>query len=309
MILLIDLWNELNKETKTYEDKIYHYTSPKGLISILDTSSIWLGDFRFLNDKNELTYATEIIREKIKAKEEKIRPFISKRILDICDKPIEFMLNFLVNDLAPDKNIADVGCGTRYYIFSTSLLKDSLNMWNYYTKSKDKSGYCIEFDFFKLLEIFKPRNGAGKFDFIRTFGKVIYDEEVQSKLIDGFINELIEYKYSEINDKFLRLETMIIYYMIYFKASSFRGEEEARILVALPMNGDYQNKHAKFTIKHGFISPALEIVGDELIRSISSITVGPYNSEELSVLGLKEYFSCKDINDIDIMASKNTVRF
>ena len=95
----------------------------------------------------------------------------------------------------------------------------------------------------------------------------------------------------------------------FFKSNSFRSEEEVRILLVAPMNGEYQTEHIKFNIRQGFISPALEIVGTELVDSISRIITGPYNSDELSVLGLQEYFKCRDINNIEVKSSSNAVRF
>jgi hypothetical protein len=32
---------------------------------------------------------------------------------------------------------------SRYFVFSTSMRRDSLNMWKYYAKNNTYNGYCI----------------------------------------------------------------------------------------------------------------------------------------------------------------------
>ncbi|WP_308465323.1 DUF2971 domain-containing protein [Rathayibacter soli] len=53
---------------------IYHYTTAAGLQGIIEGGSIWMTDARHLNDSGELVHAARIMRERITAKIESIRP-------------------------------------------------------------------------------------------------------------------------------------------------------------------------------------------------------------------------------------------
>ena len=43
-------------------ERLYHYTTVAALIGILQERKIWLSDFRYLNDKEEMTFAKRLIK-------------------------------------------------------------------------------------------------------------------------------------------------------------------------------------------------------------------------------------------------------
>lgn len=45
--------------------RIFHYTTAQGLIGIISSGSLWLSDYRSLNDRSEMEYSFEIIKEAI----------------------------------------------------------------------------------------------------------------------------------------------------------------------------------------------------------------------------------------------------
>lgn len=44
-------------------DKLYHYTTFEALNSILSSKSIWLGNVHYMNDKNEMRYLFDLLKE------------------------------------------------------------------------------------------------------------------------------------------------------------------------------------------------------------------------------------------------------
>ncbi len=49
-------------------DVIYHYTTPRGLLGIFDSRSIWCTDIRFLNDSREVAFTVEFSRDLLEGK-------------------------------------------------------------------------------------------------------------------------------------------------------------------------------------------------------------------------------------------------
>lgn len=56
---------------------IYHYTAAAGLQGIIESGSIWMTDARHLNDPGELAHAARIMRERVAAKIEGLRPDVA----------------------------------------------------------------------------------------------------------------------------------------------------------------------------------------------------------------------------------------
>jgi hypothetical protein len=62
------LWNEarrLDLVKKQNVQTIYHYTSLDALLGIVESQSVWLTDYSYLNDKRELVHGVEIVTEVI----------------------------------------------------------------------------------------------------------------------------------------------------------------------------------------------------------------------------------------------------
>lgn len=49
--------------TESVSDILYHYTTVDGLIGIISKQAFWLSDYRSLNDRSEIEYAIELVKE------------------------------------------------------------------------------------------------------------------------------------------------------------------------------------------------------------------------------------------------------
>lgn len=130
-----------------------------------------------------------------------------------------------------------------FYVYqcSFSTNKDSLCMWNYYTKSDSIKGFNLKFDKmedYDLLKI-KSKDGFGK---LKVYsGKVIYDTDKQISTLKDVLNQF---------EKFTRRSglsaDMIAKYAVdkiahigeFFKKSCFRVEEEYRVSISPVLNDD-----------------------------------------------------------------------
>lgn len=70
------------------------------------------------------------------------------------------------------------------YVASFSLNNNSLNIWNYYTKTNDKTGYSIGYNSKELIDSLKNKSFY--------FYKVYYDIDFQKAVIKGYIKILIK---------------------------------------------------------------------------------------------------------------------
>ena len=64
---------------------IYHYTSPEGILGIIESNSLWATDINYLNDSSELRYIYGLVERIVKAKRKEWNPDFCTRILKLCD--------------------------------------------------------------------------------------------------------------------------------------------------------------------------------------------------------------------------------
>lgn len=50
----------------TPQETLYHYTSFKGLLGIVDSGVLWTSDIRYMNDSAEMTHTADLLREEIR---------------------------------------------------------------------------------------------------------------------------------------------------------------------------------------------------------------------------------------------------
>ena len=289
-------------------EKLYHYTSALGLVGICN-GEYWVTEKSFLNDATEFTIAIEVFFELLidKIKDEKVRDCFK----DIIMKELRF---FNLPDPSNNKALNE-----GWYVLSFCMEKDSIFMWSQYS---DFVGYCMEFDYVRLLDSLKQHN-------IQWHGKVIYDKNQQKILIEKTIENLIlkEQEYynninswkdlvEEVNDNNKELisliATILAVYSMFFKKTCFEGEKEYRIVFAsihngMPIKKTKLHEEQFFRIKEDILIPFIKREID-VSRSLETIIVGPKNNSDLAVKGLQYFFRNKEMN-INISKSKIPLRY
>ena len=213
--------------------KLYHYTMAEGVRGIVENKEFLATKSDFLNDKLEFQYAVEVMER-----------LTEKYIVNDCLRNRFFALLKTEIDRIGIITPACAADGTReqdalsFYVVSFSKLQNDSLLWAEFT---DFKGYCLEFDYEKLVEGFKER--------VFLHGTVIYDEKEQMNgLLESLmacIQNLTEEGITDLTDFFeeeadpseeslkkLASEMAVVcsVYAMFFKKKFFAGEEEYRFI-------------------------------------------------------------------------------
>lgn len=233
--------------------EIYHYTSPEAARSILLNGKLRLTDRYYLNDYSEGSYVIQLCLDNIDMLiEDEILKTKFKKKLDDRKHHIQ------KND---------------FYVYqcSFSMKRDSLCMWNYYTKGQGIQGYCIQFSIDNIenigSQILKPKATFKDKEQKVYAGKNIYERERQLKIVKALVNYFLNFDRSG-KDEFVLtyLVDKIIQQGVFFKKDCFSVEEEYRLAII-----QFVDNHGKFyaiedergfCIKNGMFVPYVDISFD-----------------------------------------------
>jgi hypothetical protein len=281
------LWNEARR-LQLIETKIpafvYHYTSLEGFAGIVQSRSVWLSDYSYLNDKHELTYGTDLICEVAAKMHESEDKAIVLELLQTWRKNIEQF-------------------GNRVCIASFSAEDDSLSQWRSY------GPIALGFETHNLAMHTCQSH----------LRPVEYDRAKQLQLISIYLHHLCqayvvdhaEKRLERIPDVYHKTE-QLIELIAFFKNSAFHSEKEFRlsyienpeVLEAF----DQQPPSKRFRITNSKIIPY--IPSTELFMGInkpkplviSEVVLGPETSEILE-RGLREFLVSYNMGDVIIRRS------
>lgn len=273
---------------------LYHYTSIGSLFSILQSETIRLTDYRFLNDTQELSYALNWLKDYLapKAEEE-----FGKKVLTAID-------NVEHGKIERIKSISDGSpymqrylCDIHYYILSLSRRYDDLAMWRMYAKD----GCCIKFNSQKLKEFFYGFRDA-------NLGKGLMnliDGEVEYEIKES-TRHAINYFYSIKNE--LMIYDEILIFCLLFKSPSFSFEHEYRM--GIPFEDQYlgENCSKEFLLSGTTIRPQLELKNFPIRDIIEEITISPFVTSELTKIGIQELLISKGISPDVVRLSQISIR-
>lgn len=247
--------------------QIYHYTSPEAARSILTNGKLRLTDRYYLNDYSEGKYAVQLCLDNI----------------DTLVKNDEKFKKALKEELEKRKDFIQ---RDDFYVYqiSFSRKKDSLCMWNYYTKGQGIQGYCFQFSFDNTKDvgsqILKPRFPSDNETSRIYAGKVIYNKKRQLKIVKKLVDYFLEFD-RENRDSMVatHLVDKIIQQGIFFKKKCFSVEKEYRLAI-IPRIDDKGNfctieDKRDFCVKNGMFVPHVDIsfVADTLTEIMMSPTL------------------------------------
>lgn len=280
-------WAEARRQglvSTTFPKIVYHYTSLEGLIAIIKTKSVWMTDFGYLNDRQEMSYGFNILTKSI------------EKILD------DNMPSGVENLLTSWKNKIKEG-PDRVCIASFSADGDSLSQWRAY--GPVALGFSVQS---LLLHV-----EDGKFQ------NVEYNPEIQEKLILTYLRHSINAYESDLeegrldknpdlyheNDRLLDLVT-------FFKNPAFESENEYRLAyINVPKvldAFDLSTPPKSFRVSNGKIVPYVPSTDitlsgiDKSLLTITEIVIGPEN-DELLKQGIQELLTYHGLDNVEIKSS------
>lgn len=209
---------------------IYHYTSAEGFHNIISNRQFFLTDVAFLNDSTEMANIINIFHDVLEQLEVTL--------------PADY-----ITELQPLLTVDDFGYilfGTeeqdflRHFVLACSYEKDSLNLWNYYTKDNENDGgYNIAFSKDALIDSFHQLNNCcyGD-DMALSHGRIIYNESEKQHIIAQYLVGLTEVwedaGREQKNVLLAAIKATMEWLSIFFKHECFDVEQEYRVVLSLP---------------------------------------------------------------------------
>lgn len=299
-------------------DPIFHYTSCDGLLGILqkDGPVLWFSQYDSLNDTTEGVHVISIYQcvcDTLFNEGQIDRPFYQAIYnLEPMTTDVFTYSEGPSNTDEQQEEITD-WCKrqeAQKYICCFSKNRDSLPMWNYYTKGDKYEGYNIGFCLWRTKQHdVQDYYGKGyKLDFFT----VIYEDQEKKRIIQDTIKGLYSfYKDGSKKDALPRIQNILSYFLrdlsLKFKQECFQHEQEVRGILTVPKGSTLFK--VKYRSKAGYIIPYIEFAFPSEI--ISGITVGPLLHDKAAITNIRQFAKdhCYLLNDDDIQASKIPIRY
>jgi hypothetical protein len=229
---------------------IYHYTSQYGLLSILESKSLWASKIRYTNDSSEFVQTIKWVENEL-----------NERKVSADDEELG-----AIEDLLMDiENIGELNI----CICSFTKNGNLLSQWRGY--GGQAIGYSIGFDSKSLIEV----SSAHGFVFV----KCVYNKEEQSNILCRFIDSAIR-RASENRGEIDDIVEELCFIASFMKNSHFGEEDEWRLL-----SGAQNSKSEWFKFRSGAnaIIPyySIPLEGNKNRPHIEEIVCGPTEHPEL----------------------------
>jgi hypothetical protein len=271
---------------------LYHYTSPDGLRAILSDGIIWATDTYFLNDRQELHLALDILAEVL---EEETSAAQSR-----ADRPTHLgLLLTMAREFLEERRLFEV------YVTSFSMRGNLLSQWRGYCPSS--GGYSIGFDADELVR------AASANGFI--IGACIYDpvrqRSVLRSVVVSVIKHYVEWTRVHADDSIDDVKEHRRYFAALvgmiaplIKHEEFREEAEWRVASAnLAEHPDrYGTRPAR-----GLLVPyyKFKLTDGTKRHPVRRIFVGPQAEQEAAERGVHRFIAMKpDLDGVEVTCSK-----
>lgn len=297
-----------------YDENIFHYTSSNGFNSILfgdkEKVTLWASKYDCLNDISEGTIALEIYKEVCENlwNSKKITKEQYDEIANLeANKKMFTTYNITDNKMGINSMTKMEEC--QKYICSFSKNKDSLAMWNYYSKESKYEGYNIGFYSSEVKQVFNHFYGSG----IRgTISPVTYDKREQEEIIKKFLLDILKF-YSVTRKESIKsaISIQLADWSLIFKSKYFQHEEEVRVIISIPK---YPLNPIPLEVKSrnnfGCTIPYIELPFGK--NCVSDICIGPLQcTDEQKETQKKILHDMLIVNDYNVMEtySKIPIRY
>ncbi len=272
---------------------IYHYTSSKGLHGILSSGVLYFTDSLFLNDKNERKNFYLLLKQYLQNWECDEKELLLSRYFT---KP-DYITRCLERTDPADEH------ASRYFVLSCSTEKDSLPMWNYYTRSTHAAGYNIHFETKSLVHQLKSHpilKTAGKGGSLLCRG-VVYEEHVKETILKQVLERFV-YQWERAGDEascsrlLKALDRAFEKLSLFYKDRAFSHEKEIRIVISASNRSihrlaydseERENSPYRFRQVRGAQTPYLALDVLEKGTAITGVTAGPALDKKTAVNGVE----------------------
>ena len=278
-------------------DKLYHYTTAEGIRGIVENREFVATKSDFLNDKMEFQYAVEVMEQLI------------ERYIVNTDLRMQFSAKLKAEidriGIISSAHAALDEDEMSFYVVAFSKQNNNSLLWAEFT---DFRGYCLEFDYEKIVEGFRHR--------VFLHGTVIYDEEEQmngllesllscihslvekgAKDLQGFFEEDAIPSEESLNQLVDAMAVVCSVYTMCFKKSYFAGEEEYRFIFP-PLHYEKGQDRPQFRLLDQIFLPYImvELETEQQELPLQSVMVGAKNNSDIAVRGMKYFLKTQGLD-------------
>lgn len=250
--------------------RLYHYTSQKGLLGILDSKTLWATRIQYLNDSTEFAYTLTLLKKEFDLQEKRF-------------------------SLDPISNAFDNLRLIPIYVACFSEKEDDLSQWRGYCAGG--GGFSIGFDTNQLVKAAKRRTPS-------FMAPCVYDFYRQSQLVEQLVDRFIKQSMTEGVDakkKVLDFTADCVFLACFLKHPSFKDEQEWRIVLQAIAPTDPQ---LAFRTSRAVLVPYLrfELTEPEAPLDIH-LVVGPNAEMELALESATRLLAAKKCTGPPVSAS------
>ena len=293
------------------QNVIYHYTSPSGLLGILEaggSAKLYFTQYDSLNDKSERNHAIDTIYHVCEnCVKKKIFSQKFYEIVKECTDPQKIL--FLRPSTKHPRAQAPFWDEYDTYLCSFSEGEDSLPMWNYYSKSQHYEGYNIGF--------YIGNMSAERFSGYRLdIAKIIYQDEKKETLIENLlipIAKKLECANKTADNPWLipELTNVLNNVILAFKKSCFAHEEEVRMILRIPKcyrdTGTEKVSERKYRHNNGYIIPYVEYSFEK--KAVCEIHIAPLLEPEITQQNIYDLLAQRNYTCVHVFPSEIPIRF
>lgn len=259
-------------------ENIYHYTTQRGILGIIQRREMWATQVHFLNDRNEIFLTFKLLKEELERQYDKTQTRPLKRLL----KGIREFLDVMDQGHICISSFCETG--------------DLLSQWRGYGNLG--KGYAIGFDLKELKRI------AHKHHFI--LWPCVYCPDLQLELvrylIDLWCSQFTDGNFTQAQI-LKQIDIDICQLAPIIKDESFIEEKEWRLVSSV-----VSDQSARFAFREGEYALIpyynFPIIDEKKRNCISSIVVGPSPHTELACNSLRTFLSAQQLSEVKIETSK-----
>lgn len=258
------------------QERLYHYTSFKGLLGIVQIGSLWASDIRYMNDSAELKHTADLIRTEVIR-----RTGAGHAKPDLLNQFLDWVTHRITNG---------------HMLFAASFRSNGnlLSQWRGY--SRHGKGVSLGFNSDYILDCAEQQSFQ--------IGKCIYSCERQEYLISQVIDviEILAEQHelecnattrtSSYHAIFQLIESDLLRIAAILKHPSFQEEEEWRIVS--PVITDYVKAPVLFREGNSMLVPYIEFNlrgGESVPLALEHLFLGPTPNKTISMNSLAMFLA------------------
>ncbi len=257
---------------------IFHYTTQKGILGIIQKREMWATQVHFLNDKNEIFLTFKLLKDELENQYNRTQTRTLKKLL----KGIREFLDVMDQGHICISSFCEAG--------------DLLSQWRGYGNLG--KGYAIGFDLKELKRI------ANKHNFV--LWPCVYNPDLQLELVKYLIDLWCQ-KFSiqsvTQSDIFQQIDRDICQLAPIIKDESFIEEKEWRLVssVVNDQSDRFAFREGEYALIPYYNFP---IIDEKKRNCIDSIVVGPSPHTELACSSLRTFLRANQLDEVKIEVSK-----